>query len=197
MSKLLTIATISVAATEQDQIRQVVVSLKDPAVSWEWSADAARADVIIIDADSMYGHMDWLRAQSQGRNVICLTASTGHEQDNVLHRPIGVGAVRQSLARAAQRAGIDMAVPAMAAAEPVEVIPAKSEPVTPIAPMPVQTAPLRPKTDPNQRVVPATPIVAAPTPAPAPVPAPAPAPVAVPALLLIAWLWPKLTAERN
>ncbi len=178
MSKLLTIATISVTANEQDQIRQVVVSLKDPAVSWEWSADAARADVIIIDADSMYGHMDWLRAQSQGRNVICLTASTGHEQDNVLHRPIGVGAVRQSLARAAQRAGIDVAIPAMAAAEPVEVIPAKSEPVTPIAPMPVQTAPLRPKTDPNQRAVPAAPI-AAPTPAPLPVPPiPAPAPPA-------------------
>lgn len=179
MSRQLTLATISVAAAEQDQIRQVVTGLRDASVSWEWSTDAARADVVIIDADSMYGHMDWLRAQSQGRNVICLTAAAGHEDDNVLHRPIGVGAIRQSLVRAAKRAGIDMAAGPV---EAVEVIPPKSEPVTPVAPLPPQTAPLRPKTDPNQRAVPSEPIpAAAPAPAPAPA-APAPAaPAAAPA----------------
>lgn len=191
MSRQLTLATISVAAAEQDQIRQVVNGLRDANLTWEWSADAARADVVIIDADSMYGHMDWLRAQSQGRNVICLTAAAGHEDDNVLHRPIGVGAIRQSLVRAAKRAGIDMSA---APIDVAEVIPPKSEPVTPVAPMPPQTAPLRPKTDPNQRAVTAEapapqrpktdpnqravpvepPAPAAPTP-PAPAPAAAPA----------------------
>jgi len=191
MSKQLTLATISVAAAEQDQIRQVVSSLKDPQVSWEWTADAGRADVVIIDADSMYGHMDWLRAQSQGRNVICLTAAAGHEDDVVLHRPIGVGVIRQCLARAARKAGIDVAIPAQAAAEAVEIIPPKSEPVTPVAPMAPLTAPLRPRTDPNQRAVPAEPVrprtdpnqraVVAETPTPAAAPASAPAPAAAPA----------------
>lgn len=192
MSKQLSVATISVTSTEQDQIRQVLNALKDPQVSWEWSADAGRADVVIIDADSMYGHMDWLRAQSQGRNVICLTAASGHEQDNVLHRPIGAGTIRAALARAAQRAGIDVPDPGPVGDAPA----ARSEPVTPIAPMPPQTAPLRPRTDPNQRAVPATPapsptpapvaaasapVVAAPAPTPAPAPVQAPAPTPAPA----------------
>lgn len=191
MSKQLTLATISVAAAEQDQIRQVVSSIKDPQVTWEWTADAARADVVIIDADSMYGHMDWLRAQSQGRNVICLTAAAGHEDDVVLHRPIGVGVIRQCLARAARKAGIDVAIPAQAAAEAVEIIPPKSEPVTPVAPMPPLTVPLRPRTDPNQRAVPAEPVrprtdpnqraVVAETPAPPVVQAAPAAPAAAPA----------------
>ena len=102
MAKTMRIAAMSVAAAELEQIKSMMTSLRgDAGAHWEWIGDSNAADVLIIDADSLYGHMDWLKAQSSGRNVICLTASSGHDQDNVLHRPIGVGGLKASLQRAA------------------------------------------------------------------------------------------------
>ena len=86
MAKTMRIAAMSVGAAEIEQIKSMMNSLRgDAGAHWEWIADSNTADALIIDADSLYGHMDWLRAQSSGRNVICLTASSGHDQDNVLH----------------------------------------------------------------------------------------------------------------
>ena len=102
MAKTMRIAAMSVGAAEIEQIKSMMNSLRgDAGAHWEWIADSNTADALIIDADSLYGHMDWLRAQSSGRNVICLTASSGHDQDNVLHRPIGVGGLKACLLRAA------------------------------------------------------------------------------------------------
>ncbi|MBL0027661.1 MAG: hypothetical protein IPO95_00750 [Rhodanobacteraceae bacterium] len=174
MAKTMRIAAMSVAAAELEQIKSMMSSLRgDAGANWEWIADSNAADALIIDADSLYGHMDWLRAQSSGRNVICLTASNGHEQDNVLHRPIGVGGLKASLLRAAGGA-------AMAAAADPESAPA---PVASAATPAAAAAAVMPKRITGQQpaVTAAAPApVAAPTPVapPAAVAAPTPAPVA-------------------
>ena len=208
MAKTMRIAAMSVAAPELEQIKAIMTSLRgDAGAHWEWSGDAAGADVLIIDADSLYGHMDWLRAQSSGRNVICLTASNGHEQDNVLHRPVGVGGIKASLLRAAG-AGPEAAVapepvapvveeapattPAAAVAAVFKRITGQQRTVTDATPTPavaatvaatVKPAPAaNPMAAPNllpRRVTGQQPAVAA-APAPAPAPAPTPAPPAVP-----------------
>ena len=159
MAKTMRIAAMSVAAAELEQIKSMMVSLRgDAGAHWEWIGDSNAADVLIIDADSLYGHMDWLKAQSGGRNVICLTASSGHDQDNVLHRPIGVGGLKASLQRAS--------------GGPVDVAAAASEPAAAADTPAAAAAAVMPK-----RITGQQPVVPAPAPAPAPA-APAPAAVA-------------------
>lgn len=97
MSKTLRILAQSVSASELEQIKALMHGMQMP-TRWEWTADAANADVVLIDVDSLYGHMDWLKAQSQGRKVICLTASSMGEQDIVIARPISVGGIKHALA---------------------------------------------------------------------------------------------------
>lgn len=59
---------------------------------WQ-TADQASAELLLIDPDSVYGHMDWLRAQSSGRPAIACTrnpeafATTPH-----LRKPIATDA---------------------------------------------------------------------------------------------------------
>jgi hypothetical protein len=170
MAKTMRIAAMSVAAAELEQIKSMMASLRgDAGAHWEWIGDSNAADVLIIDADSLYGHMDWLKAQSSGRNVICLTASSGHDQDNVLHRPIGVGGLKASLQRAS--------------GGPVDASAAVAEPTPPADTPAAAAAAVMPKRITGQQpVVPAA--AAAPAPAPAaPAPAavaPTPAPAAAP-----------------
>lgn len=165
MAKTMRIAAMSIAAAELEQIKSMMVSVRgDAGANWEWSGDSNAADVLIIDADSLYGHMDWLKAQSSGRNVICLTASNGHDQDNVLHRPIGVGGLKASLQRAAG-ANVD--------ATPTAVdVPDVTVAATPAA----AAAAVMPK-----RITGQQPAVTMPAPVPAPAPAPAPTAPAAPA----------------
>jgi hypothetical protein len=161
MAKTMRIAAMSIAAAELEQIKSMMVSLRgDAGAHWEWIGDGNAADVLIIDADSLYGHMDWLKAQSSGRNVICLTASSGHDQDNVLHRPIGVGGLKASLQRAAGGQAVAVAEVA-AVAEPTP--PANTPAAAAAAVMP-------------RRITGQQPVV----PAPATEPVRAPTPVATP-----------------
>jgi len=55
--------------------------------------EAAHADVLCVDVDSVYGHMDWLKAQSSGRPVIALSSSDPHGAEYHLRKPIGGAAL--------------------------------------------------------------------------------------------------------
>lgn len=56
----------------------------------QWTrTDQAVADLLLIDADSVYGHMDWLRAQSSGRPLIaCTHTPEGYPTARHLRKPI-------------------------------------------------------------------------------------------------------------
>lgn len=120
--------------------------------AWQLVPDAD-ADYVIVDMDSMYGPMSWLRLHAAGKNVVALTAAQRTQADYRLGQPFDANSVGNLLRDIASQAGITIEAPV--AAEP-----------KPAAPAPVAAAPAPP--------------VPAPTPAPtpAPVPTPAPAPVA-------------------
>jgi len=73
-----TTRTIAITgANEQDAAR--IVSLLERhrsklSSNWE-SAGATEADLLLVDIESTYGQMDWLRARSRGRLVIAYTSA--------------------------------------------------------------------------------------------------------------------------
>lgn len=68
---------------------------------WEWS-DLAHADMVIVDMDSMFGHMAWLKAHGAGKHVITF-ARSGQVQgsDLVLAKPLDDDAFTAVLEQAA------------------------------------------------------------------------------------------------
>jgi hypothetical protein len=73
-----TTRTIAVTgASEQDAAR--IASLLEKhrhKLSTPWqNGEAADADLLVVDIESMYGQMDWLRARSRGRLVIAYTSA--------------------------------------------------------------------------------------------------------------------------
>lgn len=90
-----------------------------------WSqAPEAEAAVLVIDMDSMYGHMTWLRAAGSGRRTVGITAGERSETDLLLRRPLdveGFEALLAQLESGAPPAGAQAPEPARApepAAEP-------------------------------------------------------------------------------
>jgi hypothetical protein len=115
--------------------------------AWLLQADAD-ADMLVIDIDTVYGHMDWLRVHSTGRPVAVLTEHTQFEDaDLILHKPLELANLIDVLERAGARVPPrpDIA-PAPAAPAPSSVTQAKPEPKAapaPVAPPPevVEAAP--------------------------------------------------------
>ncbi|HKE48149.1 MAG TPA: hypothetical protein VKB52_08785 [Rhodanobacteraceae bacterium] len=90
-----TTRTIAVTgATEQDAAR--ITSLLERhrhKLSHAWaSGEAADADLLLVDIESTYGQMDWLRARSRGRLVIAYTsAAEPLEPEFSLRKPVVSG----------------------------------------------------------------------------------------------------------
>ena len=87
-----TTRTIAVTgASEQDVAR--ITSLLEKhrgklSTPWE-NGEAAHADLLLVDIESMYGQMDWLRARSRGRLVIAYTsAAEPVEPEFSLRKPV-------------------------------------------------------------------------------------------------------------
>ncbi len=132
------------AARLQNTIAQAASELRS-----SWSIhDDADADLLVVDIDSVYGHMDWLRAQTSGRTIAALTQNARFDDaDLILRKPLDAHDLAVILNR------VD------------EYTPAREEPIT--APTPIVIAA-------KPAAVPAAAPIAAPTPAIAPAP-PAPA----------------------
>lgn len=102
-------------------------------IAWQVGSEA-EADALLIDIDSMYGQMSWLRAQGGPRPIIALTAASRADADARLARPVTAAAMTEALAAIAPKLGPARAVasasPAPAAAP---AAPAKSAPAAPAA----------------------------------------------------------------
>ena len=135
--------------------------------AWSLVSDAEAAHVV-VDMDSMYGPMSWLRLHGAGKRVIGLTSATRVQTDFRLPRPFTSSDVFEVLQEIAPGAAV--AAPAAPEPTPAPVPASRVEaPVqaTPPAPAPVPTP------------APEAPAAAAAEPAPAPVaPEPKPQPVA-------------------
>jgi hypothetical protein len=92
------LAVVSVEGPDIERLQQLLDQVRGQLTRpWLWAASEAEADVLVIDVDSLYGHMDWLRAHGQGRRVICLTGRPGSEHDVTLTRPITAQGLLQDL----------------------------------------------------------------------------------------------------
>lgn len=140
------------------------------------------ADFVIVDMDSMYGPMSWLRLHAAGKRVIGLTSAPRTQADYRLPRPFDghqLAAVLGEIggpapAEAPARPPAPAAAPAAPLA-PVLATPAPAPAPTP-APAPVAAVPAPAPVAPPVQVAP--PVAPVPTPAQAPAPTPAPEPAA-------------------
>lgn len=160
---------------------------------WELMPDTD-ADYIIVDMDSMYGPMSWLRLHAAGKSVVALTSAQRTQADFRLGQPFDANSVGNLLREIAAQAGV--AVEEVAAAPVPTPAPAPA-PVAP-APAPVAAAPVAPPAPVEPVIeaepkVAAAPVVEAPAPvapvaAEAPVEAPAAAAPAIASGSLLDWL---------
>lgn len=130
-----------------------------------WSvAPEADAEALLIDVDSMYGQMSWLRAQGGPRPIIALTSASRADADARLARPASPEGLQEALQAIAPKLGpaarakadapkadapAPTAVPAAApaaAADPVAPAPARQ--AAPSAPSPAAEAPPAPAPEP-------------------------------------------------
>ncbi len=139
-----------------------------------WSMVAENdAEYIIVDMDSMYGPMSWLRLHAAGKKIIALTAASRTQADFLLARPFDA----DQLGTVLGDIGGGMAeIPA----PPAPVVVPTPAPVRAPEPAPVLVAPTAPA-PPPPAPAPAAPPVAAPAPPAPPVIAAAPAAPAIPA----------------
>lgn len=126
--------------------------------------DETAADYVVIDMDSMYGPMGWLRLHAAGKQVIGLTSAPRTQADLRLGRPFDTLAMIGMLRQVAAHAGVDLA----ALAESVPTARAGSD----AAPAPQAQAMEAPPAAPV--TWPASGPAAPPAPEPPPVPAPEP-----------------------
>lgn len=69
----------------RELLNQSAAELASP---WQFHS-GADADLLVVDIDTVYGHMDWLRAHSTGNPVAVLTEHTQFgDADLILHKPL-------------------------------------------------------------------------------------------------------------
>jgi hypothetical protein len=115
-------------------------------VSWA-NGDASDADLLLVDVESAYGQMDWLRARSRGRLVIAYTsASEPLEPEFSLRKPVVGGDLVALLNRIGANLDAKPQAPAPLqsanAANYEAAAPALTVVRTPEVPAPPTTAPL-------------------------------------------------------
>ncbi|WP_152669908.1 hypothetical protein [Lysobacter capsici] len=181
---------------------QTAFKVANAQLGGHWSlVPEQQADFVVVDMDSMYGPMSWLRLHASGKSVIALTAAQRTQADHLLAHPFSADSMATLLGEIATLSGHAIAKPAPAAAPTAIEIP-KQPRTDPTAALPdvvvdlletdlaqakaaaQQAAPAPVAAPPAEAVVPApaapapvapAPVVAAPA---APAAAPAPAPVA-------------------
>ncbi len=173
---------------------QTAFKVANAQLGGHWSlVPEQQADFVVVDMDSMYGPMSWLRLHASGKSVIALTAAQRTQADHLLAHPFSADSMATLLGEIATLSGHAIAKPAPAAAPTAIEIP-KQPRTDPTAALPdvvvdlletdlaqakaaaQQSAPAPVAAPPAEAVVPAP---AAPAPvAPAPVAAAPAAPVA-------------------
>lgn len=94
-------------------------------------APEADADYVVVDMDSMYGPMSWLRLHGAGKTVIGLTSAPRTQADFRLGRPFDAVSLDRLLHEIADQAGVPVAAPpnpVPAAPPPAPIVQAEPEP---------------------------------------------------------------------
>ncbi|MEO5627217.1 MAG: hypothetical protein ABIQ70_14515 [Dokdonella sp.] len=107
--------TVCVVGAPADVATRIYILLDDQRTHLEarWrQGDHASADLLVIDADSVYGHMDWLKATSSGRMIAAYTKSPeSYESYFSLRQPVTPADLVSLLNRVGARLGGAPAAP--------------------------------------------------------------------------------------
>lgn len=177
------IALVGATADEETEFRTLLTAAAQRLrQSWEVSNERD-ADLVVVDVDSVFGHMAWLKANGAGKRTAAFTQrDSARESDLLLGRPLNLEGVVKLLLMFNLPSGTTATAAAAAPAAPAtgrdsytsefrpgDARPQRVTPVPPSAPPPrVETPPEAP------RPPPARPAPPTPPPAPAPVAPPAP-----------------------
>jgi hypothetical protein len=96
--------------------------------AWQLKPEA-EADHVIVDMDSMYGPMSWLRLHAAGKRVIGLTSAARTQTDFHLARPFDADSVAALLRSVAGGAGTELAKAPAATSAAASSAPAPSKAV--------------------------------------------------------------------
>lgn len=67
-------------------------------IGGDWHIDnESDAGVLVVDVDSIHGHMTWLKVHNSGRTIVALTSHSQADADHVLVRPVSVEAITELL----------------------------------------------------------------------------------------------------
>jgi len=125
----------------RDLLDQAAPALKSP---WKLH-HGDDAEVLVIDVDSVYGHMDWLRAHGLGRTVAVLTEHPpSPEYELVLQKPLSVVKLVEVLDRAAEQTPDGPAWSAEPAPAPAPTPKPVAKTTPSAAPVPAEPPPLPP-----------------------------------------------------
>lgn len=167
MARARTLALCGLERSEEATIRGIFdAAVSRSGIPWTL-ADEGSADALLIDVDSMYGQMSWLRAQGGPRPIVALTAATRADADFLLPRPPTLDSLAGVLGMLAERVAGNKetrdAAPAVEASKPAPTPTAAPQPVASPA-----AAPLPPTVELPRPAE----VMAAPTPTPPAAPVP-------------------------
>lgn len=155
--------TLGITGMERHTEAEVTAAFKvaNAEIGGLWTlTDSEHADYVIIDMDSLYGPMSWLRLHAAGKKVIGLTASARTQTDFRLPRPLSAQGLVEVLNEIAGAPAPAPAAPAPAepppppAAEPAPVatiVTPAPEPEPEPEPEPAPVAPVPPPAPPQER----------------------------------------------
>lgn len=176
------IALVGASPAEETEFRGLLATAAQRLrQSWEVSNERD-ADLVVVDVDSVFGHMAWLKANGAGKRTAAFTErDSARESDLLLGRPLSLEGLVKLLLMYNLPSGAAPPAAAVAAAAPVAAAPAADAGYASEF-SPGESRPQRP---PPRAEAPAVeaPRPPPPRPAPPPVAAPAPpppAPVAAP-----------------
>ena len=93
MSKRKTVCFTGMESAEQERLTALFAEA-NRRLGNSWSlAPENDAEMLIIDVDSLYGHMSWLKVHNSGRTVVALSSNSQADADYVLHRPVTLDAM--------------------------------------------------------------------------------------------------------
>ena len=163
----LTLGTTGMDSTTEADVR-TAFNAANKATGHHWVlANEDSADFVVVDMDSLYGPMSWIRLHAAGRKVIGLTAMERTQADYRLSRPIDpshfsalLGELAGQAPRKATRAPI---APAPAISTPA---PAPSDQLPDALALPDDVVDIRPEESPAMATSPAVAAALEPTPEP-------------------------------
>lgn len=188
--KRFTIALSGVSDNDASKIRDELAA----AEAWQL-VDGPTAFLLVVDIDTTWGHMDWLRATAHGQHVAAFTANDNiRDADLILNKPLHLKAfsdlLRQLEDVAEHRAKPGEATNPASKTQPAATAPKPKADITPVVQQPQANIDSRPIVEADQvkaaSQAPApvidppastpAPVVKIPEPEPEPEPAPEPAP---------------------